>query len=210
MGKEIVDGQISIFDIISSEDREENHVPQIMLKEGDVVYKVLKGNVCQYTVTEEKSWIFGTDNRGYRLVDKDGIYNVTSNSKLGVDCFRLESDARQIAEQYLDTHDVICAKDIQHGDVIAYSYIRDLDGREMTAFYTDIGNGLLYMKEFMSYHYIVENTPKNIRHFMEQQEFSRPGVHKVNFTPSFKNMYRSKEPGDSWIYAEAGYSAAIG
>ena len=190
MGKEIVDGQISIFDILSSEEREESHVPQIMLKEGDVVYKVLKGDVCQYTVTGENSWLFGTDNRGYRLVDKDGIYNVTSNSKLGVDCFRLESDARQIAEQYLDTHDVICAKDIQHGDVIAYSYIRDLDGREMTAFYTDIGNGLLYMKEFMSYHYIVENTPKNIRHFMEQQEFSRPGVHKVNFTPSFKNMYR--------------------
>ena len=172
MGKEIVDGQISIFDILSSEDREESHVPQIMLKEGDVVYEVLKGDVCQYTVTGENSWLFGTDNRGYRLVDKDGIYNVTSNSKLGVDCFRLESDARQIAEQYLDTHDVICAKDIQHGDVIAYSYIRDLDGREMTAFYTDIGNGLLYMKEFMSYHYIVENTPKNIRHFMEQQEFS--------------------------------------
>ena len=172
MGKEIVDGQISIFDIISSEDREESHVPQIMLKEGDVVYKVLKGDVCQYTVTGENSWLFGTDNRGYRLVDKDGIYNVTSNSKLRVDCFRLGSDARQIAEQYLDTHDVICAKDIQHGDVIAYSYIRDLDGREMTAFYTDIGNGLLYMKEFMSYHYIVENTPKNIRHFMEQQEFS--------------------------------------
>ena len=197
MGKEIVDGQISIFDILSSEDREESHVPQIILKEGDVVYKVLKGDVCQYTVTGENSWLFGTDNRGYRLVDKDGIYNVTSNSKLGVDCFHLESDARQIAEQYLDTHDVICAKDIQHGDVIAYSYIRDLDGREMTAFYTDIGNGLLYMKEFMSYHYIVENTPKNIRHFMEQQEFSRPGVHKVNFTPSFKNMYRSKEPGVS-------------
>ena len=78
MGKEIVDGQISIFDILSFEDREESHVPQIMLKEGDVVYKVLKGDVCQYTVTEEKSWIFGTDNRGYRLVDKDGIYNPKS------------------------------------------------------------------------------------------------------------------------------------
>lgn len=137
-------------------------------------------------------------------------YNVTSNSKLGVDCFRLEIDARKIADQYLHTHDVICAKDIQHGDVIAYSYIRDLDERVMTAFYTDIGNGMLYMKEFMSFHHSVKNTPKNIKHFIEQKEFSKPGVHKVNFTPSFKNMYHSKEPGDSWIYAEAGYSAAIG
>ena len=80
----------------------------------------------------------------------------------------------------------------------------------MTAFYTDIGNGMLYMKEFMSYHHVVENTPKNITHFMEQKEFSIPGVHRVNFTPGFKNMYRTKKPGDSWIYAEAGYSAAIG
>lgn len=98
MGKEIVDGQISIFDILSFEDREESHVPQIMLKEGEVVYKVLKGDVCQYAVTEENSWIFGTDNRGYRLVDKNGIYNVTSSGKLGVDCFQSESDARQIAD----------------------------------------------------------------------------------------------------------------
>lgn len=210
MGKEIADGQISIFDILSSADRDVITVPPILLTEGEVVYKVIKGDVEKYKVTNEKSWLIGTNNRRYRLIDNMGQYNDTTNISLGVDCFKDKYSAEKAASQYINSHDVICAEDIHPVRVIAYTYVCEIDKHTMTSFYADLGNGMLYMKYFTQYHHMEKNTPKNIKQFMQQPELSKPGVHKMEFIPKFKNMYRCKGAGKTWIYAEARYDLAIG
>lgn len=204
----IADGQISIFDLIEPEIKE---IP-VILQPKQNVYIVDKGDVRK-TKTLGENWLCGkgeneiyTD-RGYRLMFETGGYGATWNSKIGVECFLEKELAEEKAEQYLKTHDVILGKDIKPISTVAYQYMRDADKRKMTSFYCELENGLYYLKEFMTFHHIVKN--EALKKFMEQQEFKYCQPEKVEHTPNLKNMYRCTEQSD-WLYAESGYSYAIG
>ena len=51
----------------------------------------------------------------------------------------------------MKTHDVILATDMNILNTVAFSYMRTCDNREMISFYCELDNGMLYMKEFMTY-----------------------------------------------------------
>lgn len=81
----------------------------------------------------------------------------------------------------------------------------------MIAFYSELDNGMLYMKEFFSYDYMVEKskTKQAIKRFKDQREFAYCDVKQINYVPAFKNMYRIRQT-HNWDYAEARHSYALG
>lgn len=202
----ICDGQISLFDIICSPD--EQKIPPILLNVGQVIYRVRRGDIIKYNVYDEKSWLCGDGDRGYRLKIKDGCYGVALNSRLGVDIFTEYKVASEVAEAYINSHEVILGENIKADEVIAYRYIRECDNREMKAFYARIGSGLLYVKEFMTYEHIIDDTAKNIKKFMEQQEFKYDQPEQFDYIPKFKNMYPCRKD-DGWMYAVSEYRGCV-
>lgn len=210
-GKYECEGQINLFSFLKTEIRES----PILLEKGQPVYLVNKADVIAAKVADnEKSWICGEDNRGYRLVLKDGGYSCTWNDRiLGKEAFTDYESAKAKADEWLNTHSgIIFAEDIKSLNTVAYSYIRGIDGREMTAFYCDLGNDMYYIKEFMTFHHICKgkNADKAIKRFVQQQEFKHNKPKEVvGYVPSLKNMYKCTRQSD-WDYAECGYSYATG
>lgn len=200
--------QLDIFSLIKQQKEE----PPILLNKGQTIYLVNKGEVVKCTVSaEEDSWICGENNRGYRLVKDSGLYDCTWNDKiLGKEAFTDYASARDKADEYMKTHNgIILAGEIKPISTVAFSYIRDCDNRELTAFYCDLGSDMYYIKAFITYHHIAKGK-KAIKKFMEQQEFKYDNPRKIdNFIPHFKNMYKCTEQSD-WLYAECEYTYAIG
>ena len=211
--KDVV-GQISLFDMPNFMGfREYVHEPPIILKAGQMVFKVIKGDVEPFIVLDE-TWICENKGkeRGYRLQRPDGgAYNVTWNSAIGTTCFYDNETAYNVAEDFLKGADVIRAEDIKPVKTVAYSYIRACDNREMISFYSELDNGMVYIKEFMTYHHVVVagKKTKAIKRFMDQTEFKHNDVKMIDYKPVFKNMYRIRQKYD-WDYAEAGHSYAVG
>lgn len=198
-------GQIDMFAFMQQEKK-----PQILLSEGQKVYVVNKAEVIKCTATGE-SWICGENNRSYRLVKENGLYEITWNSKiLEKEAFTDYESAREKAEEYLKSHDgIILAGDIKPISITAFSYIRDVDSQDMTAFYCDLGDDTYYIKEFITYHHIIKGK-KAIKRFMEQQAFEHCNPKEIDgFLPHFKNMYKCTEQSD-WEYAECDYCYAVG
>lgn len=197
--------QLDIFSIMQPQSEE----PPILLSKGQTVYLANKADVIKCTVSGE-TWIFGDCERAYRLIKEIGGYDVTDNDELGKSAFTEYESARQNADEYLKSHDgIILAGDIKPISTVAYSYIRDCDNWEMTAFYCDLGDDMYYIKEFMTFHHIIKGK-KAIKKFMEQQEFQYDNPKKIDgFVPYFKNMYKCTEHSD-WDYAECGYTYAVG
>lgn len=200
--------QLGIFSFMQPQPKE----PPILLSKGQTVYLVNKAEVIKCTVSDgENSWICGENNRGYRLVRENGLYSCTWNDMfLNKEAFTDYESARQKADEYLKSHDrIILASDIKPISTVAYSYIRDCDNREMTAFYCDLENDMYYIKEFMTYHHIIKGK-KAIKKFMEQQEFKYDNPKEIEgFLPHFKNMYKCTRQSD-WDYAECEYTYALG
>lgn len=202
-----MDGQIDMLSYLKS--LEPGTEPPVLLKEGQEVFLVVKGDVIPYTVLSE-TWTYDGE-RGYRLQKKSGIYNCTWNKSIGLTCFKNYEPAHEAAEAYLKGKDIIMAENIKPIKTVAYSYIRKCDNREMIAFYSELDNGMVYIKEFMTYHHIVEAGKKGkaIKQFMDQQEFKYNDVKQIEYEPVFKNMYRIRQKYD-WDYVEAEHSYAVG
>lgn len=199
--------QLDIYSFI----QEQKEEPPMLLSKGQEVYLVNKAEVIKCTVTDEDSWLCGENDRGYRLIKESGTYDITWNSRiLNEEAFTDCEAARIKADKYLNTHDgIILAKDIKPISVVAYSYIRDCDNKELTAFYCDLGNDTYYIKEFMTFHHICKGK-KAIKDFMRQQEFTYDNTKQIEgFMPTFQNMYRCTGTTD-WEYAEAEYAKAVG
>lgn len=204
-----IEGQMNLFDILNQE-----HIisePPILLSAGQELYVVVKGDVRKACVHNERSWLCGDNDRGYRLKYENGTYDCAWNSVIGKEVFFIKNDAVRKAEEYLDTHEVIRAEDIKPLRTVAYQYIRETDKRLMTAFYSELDNGMLYVKEFVTFHYMVEADKKEkvIKKFMEQQTLECEDIKEAEYEPVFKNMYRIRQKYD-WDYAEAGHMMATG
>lgn len=200
--------QLDLFSFLQAEVKE----PPILLKKGQTVYIVNKAEVIiSKVVDDENSWICGENNRVYRLIRENVGYDCTWNDRiLGQEAFTDYDNARAKANEYLKSHDgIILAENIVPITTVAYSYIRNIDKEEMTAFYCDIGNDMYYIKEFMTYHHIRKGK-KAIKKFMEQQEFEYENPKEIKgFVPIFKNMYKCTSQSD-WDYAECEYVYAVG
>lgn len=199
--------QLDIFSFMKSQLEE---VP-ILMSKGQAVYIVNKADIIKCTVSGyENSWICGENNRGYRLVKDTGSYTCTWNDKINKEAFTDYESAKSKADEYLKAHSkIIIASDIKPINVVAYSYIRDSDKKELFSFYCDLGDNMYYVKEFITFHHIVKGN-KGIKKFMEQQEFKYNKLKQIDdFIPHFKNMYKCIKPSN-WDYAECEYTYAIG
>ena len=195
--------QLSIFDFLKMEDE-----PEILYKKGDILFHQLKGEIKKYTVTGE-TWLCHEDNRGYRIQAENGMYNVVTNDS--IDFYRTQKEAEEAAKKWLNGKDVIPPERIIFSSVDVYQYIRECDGRKMTAFLGVMEGGNLYEKNFYTYHHVVKDSKKARKSFCEElEQYANCNVKKIEgYVPEVKQMYRCKE-GDTWLYAEAGYGGAIG
>ena len=192
--------------------------PPILLEKGQKIYKVVRGEVEEFEVYDEKSWLCGEEKqeRGYRL-KKDFGYDCTWNKSIGIDVFIEKENAMLKAQEYISTHDVILSESITAIEAKTYSYIRNCDSREMKSFYAILKDGKAYIKNFMTYEHIidfgsVENARKELRKaFYKQQEFEYYNLQEIDYSPTFKNMYLCNKKADfvKWNYAEARYSGCI-
>lgn len=200
--------QLDIFSLMKSQIEE----PEILLSSGQKVFLVNKADVIKCVVcNDETSWICGENNRGYRLIKENGGYDVTWNDRiLGKEAFTDYKSARNKADEFKKTHDgIILASDIEPASIVAYSYIRNCDNREMFSFYCDLGNDMYYVKEFMTYHHIIKGK-EAIKKFTRQQEVNNNNSKQIDdFVPNFKNMYKCTVQSD-WDYAECEYTYAVG
>ncbi|MFR5030453.1 MAG: hypothetical protein ACLUCI_03790 [Blautia hansenii] len=197
------ENQLSIFDFLKMEDE-----PEILYKKGDILFHQLKGEIKKYTVTGE-TWLCHEDNRGYRIQAENGMYNVVTNDS--IDFYRTQKEAEEAAKKWLNGKDVIPPERIIFSSVDVYQYIRECDGRKMTAFLGVMEGGNLYEKNFYTYHHVVKDSKKARKSFCEElEQYANCNVKKIEgYVPEVKQMYRCKE-GDTWLYAEAGYGGAIG
>lgn len=197
------ENQLSIFDLFKLEDE-----PEILYRKGEILFHQLKGEIEKYTVTGE-TWLCHEDNRGYRLQAENGMYNVVTNES--TDFYRTQDKAEEAAKKWLKGKDVIPPERIIFSSVDAYQYIRECDGRKMTAFLGVMEDGNLYEKNFYTYHHVVKDNKKARKSFCEElEQYTNCNVKKIEgYVPEVKQMYLCKE-GDTWLYAEAGYGGAIG
>lgn len=205
----VCENQLSIFDILDKGIEKESE-PPILLNIGQTVYKVIRGDIKEFYVYDEKSWLCGENQteRGYRLKEKDGCYGCAWNSSIGRDIFTNMEQAHQVAEAYLSNNKCIRKENIKPVKTVTYSYEREVDSRTMTAFYSILDNGMVYINEFMTYHHICKDVDKAIKQFMNQQEFKYGSPVEIEHQPVFKNMYPCKNDSD-WCYAEAKYGQLI-
>lgn len=207
-------GQIDLWSFFNTIAPQKNGEPPILLKEGNHIYKVVKGDVREFVV-EHHSFICGDnkDNRGYFLTEINNVncHDTVWNSDIEKTIFFNKEKAEKKAEEYLKSHDVVLVKDMNILDTVAFSYIRACDEREMIAFYCELDNGMLYMKEFMTYAslHLKEHKGRAIKKFMEQDEFKYYNPRQIQYVPKLKNMYRIKTKYD-WDYSEASHSYATG
>lgn len=187
--------------------------PPILLRPGQTIYKAVKADVEKRIVTADTSYLCGENNedRGYRLLQDNGLYDIALNSTIGTVFFTDLTVAKKVAADYLAAHKdgIILAKDIKPVSVSAYSFIRK-DGAEKIAFYADLGNGNYYVRGFMTYDR-VEPEEKAMREFMQQKEFAYYKItEKKKHKPQFKTMYKCTNTDSGWLYAENKFAAAVG
>lgn len=200
--------QMSLFEMMEEQYRQraEETIP-ILLHTGDIVYFLCKADIEKGIVTDEKSWLHSDNqDRGYSVLLEKGIFNCAHNSTLGVSVFTQKEEAENAAKTYIETHEVLLADTMHLSNIQAYGYKRNCDGKELIAYMGELGNGLLYVKKFMTYQHIVKDSPSARKEFdSEIQKAKQYNIwRKDDFSPKLKNMYPCQKEG-LWLYAEAGY-----
>ncbi len=197
--------QLSLFDFIEKENTK--NIPVLFTK-GNILYFVRRADVERCTVCKDTPWlVHDNTSRGYWILFENGCYGVITNESLNKEVFFSEEDARKAAEKYADSCDMIRADQMHLQVLESYEYVRECDGYVLRSYLADMGNGYLYVKEFMTYAHVVKDTPKARKAYQKQiaenQKYNK--VKKSVVCPKAVNMYRCKNDGE-WIYAEAKYT----
>lgn len=195
--------QMSLFDFIK---KEKTDVP-ILFHMGDTLYLVRKADVECCMVCEKNSWLIHNDSsRGYRILFKNGCYGVITNESLGVEVFSKKEDALKKAKENASTLDMISADKIQLHVLENYEYYRDSSDYKMRSYMADMGNGFLYIKDFMTYIHVVKDTPKARKEYQKRIAEKAEYIHIMDSSEVIQpvNMYKCKNDGE-WVYAEARY-----
>ena len=207
-------GQMSIFDILTEKDdlREALTTPQssLALTDNQAVFRVTKGLIDIFIYkgdnwTIEKDGVIETI---YSVQDGHG-YDSFPESALGITYFTTAEEAENKAEQYILEHrnDILIVRPKDIVQTVAWSFIRACDGRKMTAFISELKNGMTYMKDFYTYYHVLDKKfDKVLKEYTKSFTFRQHDnlVEEVNFTPITHILYACEE-GNSWTYAEARY-----
>ncbi len=188
------EGQMSLMDLFApvAIDNE----PPRLLSAGQMVYKVVRGDV-EECIVGERTWACCGDDRGYDL-DKGMAWNTQINEVVFIE----RESAERMAAQYLLEHEHILGKDIRATRVVAYRYM--YFNREVINFYAILENGDVYFHYGSMYQYIGKKA--EIKKFEKDrnEHTESTGYEELNdFQPEYKNMYKCKS--DKWLYAEAEY-----
>ena len=112
---------------------------------GQRIYKVVRGDVIECTVQNEKWLSDECCGYVYRVQSEMGA-DIIKDSDIE-DCGFLDREsAEQLAEKYLLSHDVIRASEMKPIRTVAYSYIPQTTGDKMIAFYSELDTGMVYVK----------------------------------------------------------------
>ena len=186
-----------------------------LLKDGQSVWVVRRGEVFFYKVVGQP---YMCEDKTWRYHAKNECWTNFSENEIGLSVFTEESVANELAEIYLTYSDVIRKEDIKPIEVKAYHFIRSCDEREMVAFYAILPDGKAYIKNFYTYHHIidygsVDKAKKKLeKDFLNNQGFRCENAEEL-LNPmehiEFHNMYPCREDVD-WDYADEGYSGCIG
>lgn len=103
-------------------------------------------------------------------------------------------------------------EDIVPKEIVAFSYIRECDNKEMIAFFCLLDDGYIYAKDFYTYHFITKfkdelTAKKEIKKRIEELMSKNKNVSEVpNFSPDFRDMYLTWSYNEkekwSWLYTE--------
>lgn len=198
------DGQISMFDFIKESSVANQEIP-ILLRDGQTVYKVVRGDV-ETQVVSGKSWVCSENNRGYRL-KRESCWDCTWNSQIGNVVFTDLEAAKAVADKYLSENEHILGKDIRAERVIAYRY--ESNDCEIINFYAELESGDVYFKYGCMYEHIGKN--KEICDFEEERQINikfQGYAELEDYKPEYANMYKCHKRG-SWLYAAARYEFAF-
>lgn len=194
------EGQMNLMDLIVPETTP-NEAP-VMLREGQKVYKVVRGDVYEHTVGG-RTWNCGNNNRGYDL-----DYDTTWNTQIGRYVFTDRESADKVAAQYLEENlQHILGKDIRTTEVVAYRVCPN--ERDVIQWYAVLENGDIYFHYGSKYEHIGKK--KEIKQFEENRKYyigSDGYTELQDYKPEFKNMYKC-DKSDAWLYAEARYNIVI-
>ena len=207
-------GQISIFDILTEKDdiKEALATPQspLALTDGQPVFRVTRGLIDTFFYkgdnwTVEKN---GEIETIYGIQDGYG-YDSFPKSALGVSYFTTAEEAESKAEQYILEHrnDILVIRPEYIVQTVAWSFIRACDGRKMTAFISELKNGMTYMKDFYTYYHVLDKKfDKVFKEYTKSFNFKQYDnlVKEKDFKPNCYMLYACEE-GNSWAYAEARY-----
>ena len=192
-------GQLSLLDML--EQTLPPTEPPVLLVPGEIVYKVVLGDIEQSVVTPE-TWLCGRDNRGYRL-KKENCWDVTWNTQINKVVFTTPEPAMQVAGQYLKENEHILAKDICATKVEAYQC--EYDSRTINNFYALLENGTVYFHYGSMYEHI--GCQKEINSFEENRKRhvnSNGYIELTDYKPKYSNMYKFQS-SNNWLYAAARY-----
>lgn len=194
------DGQLNLMDLFASAVAADE--PPVLLQEGQMVYKVVRGDVEKHIVTGE-SWTCSEDNRGYRLKRIGGCWDCTWNTQINKVVFLDRKSAEIVAIRYLAENEHILAQDIRAKNVVAYQY--EYNDRKIINFYSVLENGNVYYHYGSMYEHIGKE--KEIKKFEEDR---RKYIDTYGYTelkeyrPEYVNMYKCLKHG-AWLYATARY-----
>lgn len=192
------EGQISLMDFMAAQNES-----SILLQEGQMIYKPVRGDIETSIVTGE-SYVCCGDERGYHLKKIGGGWDVTWNRQINKTVFTTMEDAIAVAQQYLAENEHILAEDITATRVVAYKYI-SYGGNEITNFYAVLTNGDVYFRYGGMFNHIGKQ--KEIKEFEKDREKHTDdcGYAEIeNYQPTFVNMYKCQKRG-KWLYAAARY-----
>lgn len=194
------EGQLSLMDLLSpiAADNE----PPRLLREGQAVYKVVRGDIEIHIVTG-KTWTCGEGNRGYRLKRIDGCWDSTWNTQINKVVFTDREFAESVATQYLAENEHILAQDIRATNVVAYQY--EYNDRIITNFYSVLENGNVYYHYGSMFEHIgKENEIEKFEEDRREHIGSYGYIELKDYHPEYVNMYKCAKQG-TWLYAAARY-----
>ncbi len=195
------EGQLSLMDLLTPMPAADYEPPHL-LREGQTVYKVVRGDVETHIVTGE-TWICGEGNRGYRLKRMGGCCDCTWNIQINQVVFTDRESAERVATRYLAENEHILASDIRATNVVAYQY--EYNDRKITNFYSVLENGNVYYHYGSMYEHIgKENEIKKFEENRRGHIGSYGYTELKEYHPKYANMYKCQKHG-TWLYATARY-----
>lgn len=193
--------------------------PPILLKEGQVVYTILRCEIIPYKVSGN-SWTYEHQTgreRGYDLLtlDEHPSHSVCSNGSIGHTVYTTLEAAQNWQKKMIEIFGdkLLPAEKMHIEKVVAYSYThKDFysngEDRLITNFYAILDNGLIYLHTGSKYEHCYQDIQKGIKEFEDDKanliKWEKELTDIEDYVPTLQNMYKSGH--DSWDYSEARYS----